>query len=539
MHVLISQHLCFNQYYQITAETGKREGSYIVKGKIERTNDTTLLITELPIGKWTQDYKAFLEGMMTGTDKSPSEISDFKENHTDTTVYFTVTSTKENIDSFEKFKGGLNGKFKLSTTISTNNMTMFDDQGKIHKYKTSLDILRMFFHHRVQFYIKRKSMLLEKMSKERKILENKARFVEEVCKGELVVSSRKRSELLADLKERGYDLFPKDVKKDINEENEDDDAVEESTSDAELAKGYEYLLGMKIWSLTFERAAELRRQLAEKVEEVEKLQATSPEAIWLADLDDIDEALNERDVDIAAELKREVAAVSKNTARNKKKATTAAKKTAKGKKKADEWDSDLEDDDDFVAAKPAPKARAAAKKPAVKKKPAAKAPPAATATAAAVDEAVSVLEKLSINENEIATKPAAATKKAAPKKAPAKKAAPKKAPAKKSTKYDDLDDSDSDNFMGDSDSESEAAPKKAPAKKAPAKKAAPKKAPAKKSTKYDDSDDSDSDNFMGDSDSEVELVSAPAPSRARSGRAAAKKVTYVIDDSDDEEDSDF
>ena len=50
-----------------------------MKGKIERIDDTTLLITELPIGKWTQDYKSFLEGMMTGTDKSPSEITDFKE----------------------------------------------------------------------------------------------------------------------------------------------------------------------------------------------------------------------------------------------------------------------------------------------------------------------------------------------------------------------------------------------------------------------------------------------------------------------------
>lgn len=153
-----------------------------MKGKIERIDDTTLLITELPIGKWTQDYKSFLEGMMTGTDKSPSEISDFKENHTDTTVSFTIIATKEKIDEFEKEKDGLHGKFKLITTISTNNMTLFDSQGKIHRYKTSLDILRMFFHHRLDFYVKRKVILLEKMSNELKILENKARFVEEVCR---------------------------------------------------------------------------------------------------------------------------------------------------------------------------------------------------------------------------------------------------------------------------------------------------------------------------------------------------------------------
>ncbi len=321
---------------QISPESGKREGSYIVKGKIERIDDTTLRITELPIGKWTQDYKSFLEGMMTGTDKSPSEISDFKENHTDTTVFFTINASKEKIDEFEKEKDGLHGKFKLVTTISTNNMTLFDSQGKIHRYKTSLDILRMFYHHRLEFYVKRKVVLLDKMSNELKILSNKARFVEEVCRGDLVVSNRKRSELLADLKVRGFDLSHQDEKRDSDDENEDESTSVESASDAELAKGYEYLLGMKIWSLTFERAEELRRQKAEKAEEVKKLQATTPEAIWLADLDAIDDALNERDMETSAELKREIFAQNKSKARQSKKVTAAKKNSAKSKKKAEE-----------------------------------------------------------------------------------------------------------------------------------------------------------------------------------------------------------
>lgn len=483
---------------EIIPETGKREGSYIVRGKIERTDDATLVISELPIGKWTQDYKTFLEEMMTGTDKSPSAISDFKENHTDTTVSFTITATKEKIDEFEKGKDGLMGKFKLSTTISTKNMTLFDVDGKIHKYKASVDILRLFFNHRLDFYVKRKDMLLSKMRKELKILENKARFVEEVCKGELVVSNRKRTELLAELTERGYDLYPKDEKKEESDEEEgDDDSVEESATDAELAKGYEYLLGMKIWSLTFERAEELRRQRAEKSGEVETLEGTSPESIWLTDLDAIDEALDERDAGIAAELEKEVKAQSKNKARTTKKAAVAAKKAKKAKKKADEWDSDLEDsdsDDDFmVSSKPAPKPKATKPKPVVKVAPVAKAP--VVKPPSPKEDVVSVLEKLSISDS----KPEPAAAKAAPAKTTTKAAPVKKA---------------------------------APPKKAPAKKAAPKK------KTYD----SDPDDFMSDGDdSDVEIVAAP--SRARSGRAAAKKVTYVIDDSDDEsyasDDSDF
>jgi len=475
-------------YYGFTGDImiENTEGKYRITGKVERKDDTTLIISELPIGKSTQDYKTFLEEMMTGTDKSPSLISDFKENHTDTTVAFTITATKENIDGFENSKDGLVGKFKLSTTISTNNMTLFDVDGKIHKYKTSVDILRFFFNHRLEFYSKRKDMLLNKMRKELKVLENKARFVEEVCKGELVVSNRKRAELLSELSERGYDVYPKDEKKVEEDDENSDDEVEESATDAELAKGYEYLLGMKIWSLTFERAEELRRQRKEKAVEVDTLEGTSPESIWLTDLDSIDEALNERDADIASALQDEVKAQSKSKAHVTKKAAAAAKIAKKAKKKADEWDSDLEDDDsddDFMVSKSKPAPKPKAKKPVV---PVVKAAPVATVAPvvkapapAPKEDVVSVLEKLSISDD----KPAPVAKKAAPK---TKKAATKKAPAKK-------------------------------------------KAPPKKTY------DSDSDDFMGESDSDDSVEIVAAPPRARSGRAAAKKITYVLSDSDIED----
>ena len=267
---------------EIIPETGRKEGSYTVKGKIKRISNTTLLITELPIGKWTQNYKeTVLEKMLASSDKADdkkkktkskkkgsdedddedevdikpkaAEILDFKENHTDTTVSFTITATKESIDSFENTKaGGLLKAFKLMTSISTKNMTAFDKEGKIRQFETSLDILKEFFNERLVFYIARKDILLDKMQRDLSMLENKARFVEEVCEKKLVVSSRKKVELLAELNEKGYDLFPKNAKEleaaaeeeETNEEtDEDGDNEEEDTPSTELAKGYEYLLG--------------------------------------------------------------------------------------------------------------------------------------------------------------------------------------------------------------------------------------------------------------------------------------------------------
>ena len=73
--------------------------------------------------------------------KAEPEIKDFQENHTDSTVSFTINATKEKIDEFEKEKNGLYGKFKLLGSLSTSNMTLFDKEGRISKYETPEDIL--------------------------------------------------------------------------------------------------------------------------------------------------------------------------------------------------------------------------------------------------------------------------------------------------------------------------------------------------------------------------------------------------------------
>ena len=133
------------------------------------------------------------------------------------------------------------------------------------------------------------------------ILENKTRFVEEVCEGALVVSDRKRTELLAELKERGYAVFQNETTNDegvsANDvDSDDEDPVsDENMPHIDRSKGYEYLLGMKIWSLTFERAEELRIQRGQKAKELESLESTPPENIWLADLNAIEVLLDERD----------------------------------------------------------------------------------------------------------------------------------------------------------------------------------------------------------------------------------------------------
>ncbi|EEC47151.1 predicted protein, partial [Phaeodactylum tricornutum CCAP 1055/1] len=265
----------------------RRSGSYDMLGKVERINDTTIIISELPVRKWTQDYKAFLEIMLTGDGKKKlPEIKDFTENHTETTVSFTIIAEKEKIDEFEKEKAGLMGKFKLTGSLSTSNMTLFDERGRITRFEDPESIMNAFYDIRLDFYDKRKRLLVKKLKEEQRKLSNKARFVEEVCRVELVVNNRKRQDILHELRNRGYETFGADARsKETSDSDGEEDSINESQSDAELARGYEYLLGMKIWSLTFEKAEELRRKLGEKTTELNALQGTSPSELWLNDLD--------------------------------------------------------------------------------------------------------------------------------------------------------------------------------------------------------------------------------------------------------------
>ncbi|KAL3923273.1 MAG: hypothetical protein SGILL_001747, partial [Bacillariaceae sp.] len=511
-------------------------GKFKLKGIIERTGPTTLEVTELPVRSWTQDFKNLLDKMLVADkDQSSADVRDFQEFHTDTTVKFVINAEEAKIDSWEKLaKGGLYSKFKLTSSISETNMHAFNTQHKITKYNPGA-ILKTFFDLRMEFYVKRKDLLVQKLRKQQKILSNKARFVEEVCSGDLVVSSRKKVELLKDLQTRGYELF--------DEKTTEDEDEEEETSISDLSKGYEYLLGMKIWSLTYEKAEELRAQLAERTAELEELEGTEPSTIWLRDLEAIEEALDVRDSEIAEAEQDELKAQKKTAKRQatKQKKTAAAKK--RGAKKKDEWISedeesddgmDFGDSDDEVVVKPvATKRRKPAKAPAkiaaLKVAPAPKAAPKVSAKPFPKPESdeedddeddmeISLMDRLK-KKGASTTKAVVATSSSEPAKRPSPKA-----------------------------SEPAAASKRAkttakPAAKKPA--AKPKKqAPKSKKETLIDSESEDEFDFGSESDSdmEVEEVAPPPANRSRRAPRATAKKSYIDDsfmDSDEGSDSDF
>ncbi|KAK6119201.1 hypothetical protein DH2020_047049 [Rehmannia glutinosa] len=115
-----------------TKEAGN---SYTVSGIIEEVDETSLRITELPIRKWTQDYKEFLESVSAENDKSKDPfIEGCRDNSGGEIVHFSVYMSPNNLS--EAKQEGLMKKFKLTTSISTSNMHLFDSKGVIKKYDT-------------------------------------------------------------------------------------------------------------------------------------------------------------------------------------------------------------------------------------------------------------------------------------------------------------------------------------------------------------------------------------------------------------------
>lgn len=183
--------------FQGTIEPAEgREKSYTVTGVYNVLSDTELEITELPIGKWTRDYKTFLEDLA-----QKDEIEDIREYHQENRVHFIVVVP--NLRKLEEKPDAIEKKFKLTGSISCANFVLFNSQQKIYRYGTEIDILKEFFGQREGLYSKRKEYMLARLKKEYEILVNKVKFIQGVIAETLKINKVKRKILVKNMVDFG------------------------------------------------------------------------------------------------------------------------------------------------------------------------------------------------------------------------------------------------------------------------------------------------------------------------------------------------
>ena len=147
------------------------EHKYISTGLWKRINNTTIEVSELPIGKWTQTYKEFLESLIEA-----NEIIDYKNNCDDLLVNFKVIMQKTVIDELIQ-KNEIDKKLKLTSSINTSNMHVFDSECKIRKVSSAEEVIYRFYKVRASHFVKRKNYLVDKLKGELSLLESKVKFI--------------------------------------------------------------------------------------------------------------------------------------------------------------------------------------------------------------------------------------------------------------------------------------------------------------------------------------------------------------------------
>jgi len=244
------------------------KGQYYSWGKFYET-DNGYEITELPIRRWTQDYKEFLHSMLPGAEaKAKLSCQDVREYHTERKVHFSVKMAAEQVTKAKE--AGVEHSFKLWSTINETNMVLFNHEGKIKKYKNVLEIMEEFATVRLKYYDHRKKYLIDKLTLERDLLSNRARFIAMIIAKKLHINNRKKDDVVKDLTRLKFQKFGETHPP---------------------RTGYEYLLGMHIVSLTKERKEELERMAKDKAAELEKCKRTSIQQMWTLDLDRLEHAI--------------------------------------------------------------------------------------------------------------------------------------------------------------------------------------------------------------------------------------------------------
>ena len=117
----------------------------------DKGEETELEITDLPVGKWTRDYKTFLEEQLCGVKEGKGEdlVDSMSEHHAENRVHFRLSVPKLPKLSEEV----LIKKFKLQSSISTANLVLFDAEGKIQRYQDELHILKDYYKVRENLYV--------------------------------------------------------------------------------------------------------------------------------------------------------------------------------------------------------------------------------------------------------------------------------------------------------------------------------------------------------------------------------------------------
>jgi DNA topoisomerase II len=210
---------------------------------VTRTEGEDVVITELPPGTWTQDYREMLEAEL-----AEGRIKDVRDTSTDTDVCIRVRG----MAPAALLKS-------ITTTAKLTNMHAFNAHGQITKYATLNAILVEYAETRLALYETRRVAQIAALEAEHPYHEDVMRFLEDQVSDTpaLVLRKMPRATCVAALSAQGYRL---------------------------VNGSYDYLFRLPMSSLTTEQIAIHASALASLRAESTRLRATTAADLWRTEL---------------------------------------------------------------------------------------------------------------------------------------------------------------------------------------------------------------------------------------------------------------
>jgi DNA topoisomerase-2 len=212
-------------------------------GNWTKQKDGSYLVTELPPGTWTADYREWLEKEL-----AEGRIKDFVDTSTDKDVHIVIRG----IDDATLQKS-------LVFIAKKTNMHAFNHRGQITKYATLNAILKEYAEVRLALYGTRREHQTKSLRSELPYLLNVMRFIEDQISKDPEIDLRRKTEAECSqiLAGNGYALI--------------DDS-------------YDYILKLPVRSFTAEQIAKHAKTLESLRAQIATLEGKTAADLWLEDL---------------------------------------------------------------------------------------------------------------------------------------------------------------------------------------------------------------------------------------------------------------
>ena len=231
----------------------KNKPRYITKGVCDDIARNKVLVRELPIGMWTDDFKKWCD-----TKREDKAIGQVDIHVSDRDIHFEITELPDGLKCSIK-------SMRLTSYLHVSNMCLWGTDKKIRKYNTVDLIIDEFCRVRYEFYIKRKRHILQALTHDLKVLLNKKRYIKERLSKKLVVEKRALDDVVDEMEDAGY----------YQQGNLSDEC-----------RGYAYLLDMGDRQRTSDKIDLLEKSITSTEAKLKEVQTITEMEMWSKELDE-------------------------------------------------------------------------------------------------------------------------------------------------------------------------------------------------------------------------------------------------------------